>query len=153
MDLATYTLLDDVIADIAKVQGQLEELKKRCAVAQITTQRVVHVPGQRDWRQDELGKLYGAVAGRTAIVSMLNLLAEHAGEIVTYGKVLERTGFTSTRQAGEIGAFTKMLNRLFNSKAWPFESWQSNYSDGDGTMRYRMSEQIADWWEELREES
>ena len=42
---------------------------------------------------------------------------------------------------------------LFNSKARPFENWQSNYSDDDGTMRYRMPERIADWWQELPGES
>lgn len=150
MDGATRTLLNSGITQIAAAQGQLEELKQRFAEALISTRHQVSVPGQGDWFKDQIETMYHAIERRQPIVKMLDLLAEHAGEEVTYAEVLERTGLGTKHQGNEIAAFSKTLNGLFGSKARPFENWQSSYSGSDGTMRYRMPEKIADWWLELR---
>ena len=89
-----------------------------------------------------------AVADATTyagVLALLDTLAAQPGAWVPKSVVEQERDIAPVQLRNELGAFSKLLQRLFDSKAWPME-WRK----ASGTYSYRMDPQIASWWRAAR---
>ncbi|MEX1100873.1 MAG: hypothetical protein WD739_11600 [Actinomycetota bacterium] len=103
----------------------------------------VVVPKQGEWTRDMVERLRRPVSAYPAAVALLDLAAENADQVVKFPGVVERAGIDERQVRSDLGAMTKLTNKLFGRGTWPLRAWQAG---GDGVMSYTMPRAIADWW-------
>ena len=94
------------------------------------------------WTQDRIAKLKREISNQT-VLTLLNLTAERAGEWVGFDELCRKTGSSSVKARGDLGALTRAIKRLFrdNDKAW----WPVEVR-GTVPISYRMPAEIARRW-------
>ena len=75
------------------------------------------------------------------VLALLDALAKQPGTWVPKSVVEQEQGIAPVQLRNELGAFSKLVRRMFSSKAWPME-WRKD----SGVYSYRMDPQIASWW-------
>jgi hypothetical protein len=97
---------------------------------------------QGEWRNSMIAKLRKEIHLR-AVVRLLDALAEAAPEeVLMQDFIAANPDIESNTLRAQMGAFTKLSNRLFGRQTWPFSV---RYGD-QGQAFYKMSTEIANWW-------
>jgi len=94
------------------------------------------------------GDKVAAVADATTydgVLALLDTLAAQPGAWVLKSVVEQERDIAPVQLRNELGAFSKLMQRLFNSKSWPME-WRK----ASGAYSYRMAPEIASWWRAAR---
>jgi hypothetical protein len=74
--------------------------------------------------------------------AVLNLCSERAPEEVTVEEAARESGMKDTQIRAQLGAMTKLCNRMFGRKTWPISV---RWTDG-GRANYSMKPELAAWW-------
>ena len=101
--------------------------------------------GQRRFTGAELGLLKRALDPRSLPRTMLDMCAELPGEPISFDQVVARAGLESAQAKGQLGAFTKILKKLFRNPQWPVVV----HFGSQGQATYIMPEGMARIWREI----
>ena len=96
------------------------------------------------WSADKVAAVADATT-YAGVLALLDTLAAQPGAWIPKGVVERARDIAPVQLRNELGAFSKMLQRLFDSKAWPME-WRK----ASGSYSYRMAPEIASWWRAAR---
>jgi len=114
----------------------------------------VSVPKNGTWSRAEIFDIHSRFRnpiGRAAI----RLLAEAAGEPVTYGQLAQAAGIETDAlrpQLGWFSKYSKQVKGLRDTKAWPLFVTDNPKLPKGARYAYRMPTQIAAWWLEAEQQ-
>jgi hypothetical protein len=102
----------------------------------------------RKFDADELAQLKRSLKPDGGARAMLDLCASKPDQWVGYDQVVSASGIAARQLRGQLGAFTKMVKKLFNGRAeWPVQfQWAIG---GSQQAYYVMTPTIAAIWNDL----
>jgi len=106
----------------------------------------------KSWTKEQIAELKRTVDNPT-VRTMLNLVAERQGDWVALGEIEERLARSSEGIRADLAGLTRLCYKRFgkkgpNTDVWPlYIDWRES---ADSVTRYRMPEEISQWWLEAR---
>ena len=132
--------LGAVYAALAKAMANKDEAT--ASVLAPTAANEVLVDRRNGSWTEEMVRLLEANLHYEVAWAVLNMCSERAPEEVTVEDVAKEAGIKATEIRDQLGAMTKLSNRLFNRKTWPISvRWTDT-----GRANYSMKPEIATWW-------
>lgn len=95
---------------------------------------------QGTWTEDEVDALVVKISG-TTLGKIVWQIVEAAPSWITYGEVVEQSGFEKNMVRAQLGSLTKYCREITGRKSWPFTAeWRGS------EMAYRMRSDVAEAW-------
>lgn len=113
----------------------------------------VEVEGQGIWTPDMVAKLKDGSLHLPQLRQLIDAVADVAPQEISMREVIREIEVSSDKMRGQISGLTKLSNRLFQRRTWPFsvrygadEGGTDNEPAGSGVAYYRMPVDVAQWW-------
>jgi hypothetical protein len=132
--------LGAVYAALAKAMANKDE--EAASVLRPAAANEVLVDRRNGSWTEEMVRLLQADLHYEGAWAVLDICSERAPAEVTVEDVAKEAGIKATEIRAQLGAMTKLSNRLFNRKTWPISV---RWTDG-GRANYSMKPEIATWW-------
>jgi hypothetical protein len=100
----------------------------------------VKVPNQGHWTPSMIDELHGSLT-YPLVRRLLDTCADRPGEWVMKAEIDTFSDNGPLQLRNELGAFSKLTNRLFKGIIWPIE-----YLKSEEGYRYRMPVGVAEMW-------